>query len=438
MSFINSINLPALLDKLNKAEQSIYLVMPGIDDEVAGWLIHLKKEKKISINVCVDNDEAVIRNGYGDAVSIDNLLMNNISVRQSGGNRISFMVTDSQGYLLFPESRILSESILSEKPIGTNALTLDPFTITRLVNHFFSPQNPEEKLHLLERFTESFDQQHIWLQQLNNEIDNGVISVSEDFNKTTFEKTKESLKKIPPTEPDLQRRIRTYTTKVQFVELKFSGINLKARTINIPKTAIPINNEELKNLLFTKMKLFQNIEENESLKIFSELKKKVEVLRDDYLKSITCREGKSIIQVEMKEAFRARLEKIKNEIKEINKDLPDILEKASMPSKNLIVAESIKFYSANPAKLPSEIAQYKDNALREKKLKEYVEQMVSNIFPKTSKLIEKITLKDYYYDLTFQDFSDDNFIKELQKKEIVKEDDIKDIVEMKNAFSERR
>ena len=35
-----------------------------------------------------------------------------------------------------------------------------------------------------------------------------------------------------------------------------------------------------------------------------ELKRKIELLRDDYLKPITCREGKSLIEVDKKEAFK--------------------------------------------------------------------------------------------------------------------------------------
>jgi hypothetical protein len=59
-------------------------------------------------------------------------------------------------------------------------------------------------------------------------------------------------------------------------------------------------------------------------------------------------------------------------------------------------------------------------------------------FPKTEKLIEQISLSDYYYDLTFQDFSDDKLIQELKKKQIIKDEDIKGIVDMKNAFAEKK
>lgn len=138
----------------------------------------------------------------------------------------------------------------------------------------------------------------------------------------------------------------------------------------------------------------------------------------------------------MKEAFKTGIEEVKKETQEINKKMPDIIENAILETKDLIKAELLNFFRAN---LPDSVKQYDDASLKERKLYEFVDRIVYRIpFPKTEKLIEKISLNDYYYDLTFQDFSDDKFIQELKKKEILKAVDVKGIVEMKNAFAERR
>ncbi len=431
MMFIDCINWHSLFNKINVAKSNIYIVLPGIDEELAELLIRIIKEKPVLINVCIDNSEDAIRNGYGEANGIDKLIQNKIAVKESKGNRISFIIVDNNGFILFPESRIFTDD-----PIGPNAMELDAFNCTRLIAHYFPPENILEKEKLQERFDVSFEQQKNWLDTLTNEITEGTSHVTEDFNTQKFVAIREALKKNPPIEPDLQRQIKTYTAKVQFVELKFSGINLQSRTISIPKDALPINNKELKKILQTKMKLFQDIEGNKDFAIFGELKRKVEVLRDNYLKPITCREGKSLIQSELKEAFKGRLQKIKNEIQEINKQLPDILETATLKTKDLIKAELLNFFKAN---VPEEIKQYNDAVIKDRKLIEYVDRLVYRIpFPKTEKLIEKISLSDYYYDLTFQDFSDDKLIQELKKKQIMKDEDIKGIVDMKNAFAEKK
>jgi hypothetical protein len=432
MAFVQTLFWKTVVDLISTAKNITYVALPSIDEELSDLLVSLKRDRNVVIKVCVDNSEDAIRNGYGEAKGIDNLINNEIILKESKGNRVSFIIIDSKGFVLFPESRIFSAH-----PTGPNAIELDAFTISRLIAYYFPPENIFEKEQLQERFESSFEAQKTWLNKINSEIeDQKGRNITTDFREDAYAKTKEALTKIPPIEPDLQRRIKTYTAKVQFVELKFSGINLQARTINIPKDAIPINNAELKNLLLTKMKLFQNMGADKGFAVFGQLKKKVEVLREDYLKPITCREGKSLIQVEMKEAFKGRLQKIKQEIQDINKQLPDILETATLQTKDLIKAELLNFFRLNQ---PDEIKQYNDSTVRERKLIEFVDRIVYRIpFPKTKKLIEKISLNDYYYDLTFQDFSDDKLIQELQKKDIMKDEDFKGIVEMKNAFAEKR
>ena len=430
--FIDSINWHSLFNKINASKNCIYIVLPGIDEVLAQLLIDIKKECRVLIQVCIDNSEDTIRNGYGDAKGIDNLIENGINIRESKGNRVSFIIIDNSGYILFPESRIFSE-----EPAGPNALELDAFTITRLLAYYFPPVDDKEREDLDVRFSNSIEMQTQWMHTVRNEVFNDPPSkVTDDFRKDKHTETKMSLIKNPPISPNLQRQIKTYTAKIQFVELKFTGINMQSRSISIPKDAIPINNEELKKLLQTKMKLFQNFESNTGFEVLTQLKKKEELLREDYLTTITCRQGKSIILVEMKGAFEGRLEKIKQEIQDINKQLPDLLETAILETKDIINAELLSFFKLNR---PKEIQQYSNPEIVERKLKEYVADIIRGIhFPKTEKLIENISLKEYYYDLTFQDFSDDSLIEEFKKKNILKDADIKGIVEMKNAFEEKK
>lgn len=430
--FIDSINWHSLFNKINASNSCIYIVLPGIDEVLAQLLIDIKKEGRVLIQVCIDNSEDVIRNGYGDAKGIDNLIENGVNIRESKGNRVSFIIIDNSGYILFPESRIFSE-----EPAGPNALELDAFTITRLLAYYFPAVDDKEREDLDVRFSNSIEMQTQWMHTVRNEVFNDPPpKATDDFRKDKHSETKAALIKNPPIAPNLQRQIKTYTAKIQFVELKFTGINMQSRSISIPKDVIPINNEELKKLLQTKMKLFQNFESNTGFEVLTQLKKKEELLRDDYLTTITCRQGKSIILVEMKGAFEGRLEKIKQEIQDINKQLPDLLETAILETKDIINAELLSFFKLNR---PKELQQYSKTEIVERKLKEYVADIIRAIhFPKTEKLIENISLKEYYYDLTFQDFSDDSLIEEFKKKNILKDADIKGIVEMKNAFEEKQ
>ena len=430
MAFVQTVFWHTMVEKISDAKNSVHIALPSIDEPLSDLLVTLK-QKNVQVNVCIDNSEEAIRNGYGDEKAIDNLIENKIALRESIGNKISFIIIDNVGLIIFPESRIFSND-----PNGTNAIELDAFTITRLIAHFFPPENNYEKEKLKERFDESYEAQKDWIDKLTSEVNEGVVAETNHFKVECYNKAKESFKINPPISPDLERQIKTYTAKIQFVELKFTGINLESRTIKIPKDAIPIDDGDLKDLLFTKIKLFQNLESNKGFDVFRLLKKKIELLRDDYLKPITCREGKSLIQIEKKEKFKDCLEKLKIEIQDLNKHLPDILETAIFETKDLIKQELLIFYNSKP---PKEIEQFNVPSIKDRKLNEYVDSIVYGIhFPKTEKLIENLSLRAFYYDLTFQDFSDVTFIQELSKKEIMRDEEIEGIVEMKNAFEERK
>ena len=136
-----NIDFPNFVDEVFKATEHLYLSLPSIDDEMADALILAKNQKpSISINVVVDNSEESIRNGFGDIEGIDKLLKSNIHIRQSDGNLISFIISDSIGYFLFPHSRIFID-----KAKGTNAFRISPSSILLLKKFFFPNETTTDK-----------------------------------------------------------------------------------------------------------------------------------------------------------------------------------------------------------------------------------------------------------------------------------------------------
>src|SRR5687767_13897788 len=106
MAFVQTLYWKTIVDKISEATTAIYLTLPSVDEELADLLVTLKRDKKVSIKVCVDNSEDAIRNGYGEAKGIDSLISNEIVIRESRGNRVSFIIIDNFGFIIFPESRI--------------------------------------------------------------------------------------------------------------------------------------------------------------------------------------------------------------------------------------------------------------------------------------------------------------------------------------------
>lgn len=432
MSFITTIFWHTLVDILSDAKESIYITLPSIDEELAECLVSLKAKKSININVCVDNSEDVIRNGMGEEKGIDLLALRGISLKECSGNRISFIIVDEIGFLFFPESRIFSD-----RPTGPNAIEIDAFTITRLLAYYFPPGDDEERETLDERFSNSIEMQKEWMHKIRNEVFNDPPQIiTEDFNKDKYSKTKESLLKNPPIEPDLQRRIKTYNAKVQLAELRFSGGRIQNMLVEFPKKGLPIQDERLKDLLKSRIKLINNddfLKENKSIE---SLQTRVENLRKNYLIPLTHRESKSILKKEQKTAFLKDLAEIEKSIQEVNQSLPAIVIKAMDETKVLVKNNLQEFFDAYPTK---EQKAFTEPSVRKYQIESDITKIIASIkFPPLQKLTQHFSLKVNFYDLTWDDFKDKELLEEFGKKKILSSNDIKEIVDLKDALEAKK
>lgn len=423
-----NINFPKFVEEVFKASENLYLSLPSIDEEMAEALILVKQQKpSIIINVVIDNSEESIRNGFGDIDGIDKLLKNNIQISQSDNNLISFIISDKIGYFLFPQSRIFID-----KSKGTNAFRIDPVSIMLLKQYFF----PNETITNEFEQTAIIGDANIHFKEAFKELTSMNQSSVSEFDNKKHEENKHNLKINPPNPPDLQRQINTYSAKIQFVELKFSGGNLENKIAQLPQKAIPINSTELKNLLQTRIKMFQDIDKNSDYKKLIDFKEKVEKLRKDFLKPVTCRPGKSIIQVDIKEKFIEEINKLKKETETLNKSLTTMLEEGKLNTLDLLKKELKVFFLANE---PDDLKNINRPDIKERKLEDIINSITASVkFPEISKLIEKISLTELFYDLTWNDFKDEKLLKEFKDKKIMKSDDIESIVKMKDAFETKK
>lgn len=425
MKLIDKIDYPKFIDEVLRATHHLYLSLPSIDDEIAEVLI--RKANEITIKVLIDNSEEAIRNGFGEITGIEKLIQSKIQIFQSEGNLVSFIISDDVGYFLFPQSKIFLE-----KAKGSNAFKIDPVTIQLLIQHFFPTEKQTDENKFSQAATIGDSIKHFETAFQENSLN---VSVSQ-FDNEKYEGIKKKLKVNPPLSPNLQRQINTYTAKIQFVELKFSGGNLENRIAQLPKKAIPINSDELKNLLLTRIKMFQDISKNPDYQKFQELKDKIEKLRKDFLTPITCRQGKSIIKMEMKEKFIEELSKLKEETKKLNEVLTTMLEEGKLNTVDLLRAELRKFFNANE---PQELKDINKPDIKQRKLDSIINTIVSSVkFPEVHTLIDKIFLSELFYDLTWNDFKDEKLHKEFAEKKIMVGDDIDSIVKMKDAFEAKQ
>jgi len=424
--FIESIDVSNFGCLINAAKNNIFISIPNVHEELSTELLNAKKRVS-NIKVIVDCSENSFRNGYGNANAVDRLREAGIEVLESQNNRFSFIISDEKGYFVFLESRIFAH-----EDVGNNAVKMDPITRLHLISYFFSSENPDEVNEQVQKdLSESSKKIVEYLDETINDIKNPKTQITvQPINEEKFQKIKENLKKNPPLHPDLQRQINTYTAKIQFAELNFKGSNLHVKKITIPPKAMPFKDEEIKKALETKMRLFENLDSKDEFKEFFSVKDKIEDIRKKYCTPITSRK-KSVISVENKQDFISEIDKTKKDIDKLNKIISQHLDAEILSSKERIQGELMRFLNENP---PEEIKNYQLDLFR-RKTKDIVSQILNSIkYPEPSTLIKKMSLKVNFYDLTFEDFKDDEFLKELKDRELMAEGEINDIVSFREAF----
>lgn len=421
--FISVLKYNELIELMLSAEKLIILSAVSLHDDLAIPLIEAYK-RDVAVNVVIDIDEDNIRNGFGEISSVEKLEENGVKVDQVDGNLISFIIVDDVGYFLFQQSKQFLEDTK-----GPNAVLMDDIIRTKLIAFYYQPEHEDD--FLVKDVASNIDITKS-LEELNDldYLSYQSSLIIKDLDHHRLEGIKKNLKLNPPLQPDLKRRINTYTTKVQFVELRFIKSNFSTKKIPLPKDALPFRDAKLKNAIESKLNLFENLDDNKDFKNFREIKDEEEVIRGKYLVPVKCRK-KSLLKVIEKENFLANLMSIQEKIKKYKNAGLQELERAMLNRKNVIKKELTEFLRVNP---PSEYSNY-DESLLFDKLDDDIQKIVSRLkFPSAKSLITGLEIKYNFYDLTFEDFRDEELIEEFREKEILKSEELDDIVSIKEAF----
>ena len=100
-----------------------------------------------------------------------------------------------------------------------------------------------------------------------------------------------------------------------------------------------------------------------------------------------------------------------------------------------IKLQLFEFFKEN---IPDNLKEYKGDLLHRSIERETVKVISRIKFPAPEMILNKMRLTVRFYDLTYEDFKDDELIKEFKKKEIMEKKDINDIVEFNRAYAEKK
>lgn len=425
-----SLSYKSMVDLIFKAQRRIYLALPSVHSELADALVERSKLGNVDIRVVIALSEDNIRNGYGDLKAVEVFNQNGITLLDSDDSLVSFIICDDVGYYVFPQSRIFSAG-----DAGLNAVVIDPVSIVRIIHHFFPSTGTDEMEKLEAMMNEAINLTVDYCQTASNDIQRDAPDLAvKPINATKYHIIKENIERNPPKDPDLLREIKIYSSRIQFVEMVFEGANLHQAKVDYPAHALPFHDEKLKALLDAKIHVFSKLLENKGFSEFAEFRNEVEQVRREFLHAIGSRK-KGVLDLRRKSEFEQEIARLNKKAKELNTTLIVLLQKEILDAKKRIRAELGRFLRVNPTTALKAFRDQED--LFEESVNDVVETILRSIrYPNPEKLAKKITLTVHYYDVTFDDFQDEKFLEELEKKQIMEKGDISGIVRISKAYED--
>ncbi|MBC7391154.1 MAG: hypothetical protein H7329_18250 [Opitutaceae bacterium] len=247
----------------------------------------------------------------------------------------------------------------------------------------------------------------------------------------TFKKVKVAITTNPPEEPDLKRRINTYSTLFQYMEIHFEGANIQSATVTIPTKALPFKDEELKKRMKTKYNLFTKEQTNKWQSLL-DIKQQVEDLRKEFLTPCKLKRTRSILKKERRNEFILKFEKLKKESEENIKIIIGDVQQEIQKSKLVLKDELTTFIKENE---PKEIKVILDMEVKNTMIEEYVQNAIASAkIPTALHLIDKIKLEKQDAEFTVDDLSDQEFLDWFKEKNLITAADENELAKFTKAF----
>jgi len=420
---VQTLDHRAIVDLILEADQHLCFCAPNLFEETAQALSEAAKGG-VNTQVILDPTEEAYRHGFGSIEAIDILQAAGVDVRQHVDSMVSFIISDDTGYFLFPESRIFDEM-----GSGPNAVRMDPLMRIELISYYFPAQtsaDQEERKAQFNRATEQMADEGLSRikEALETEQDREQVETLDD---ETVQSIRDALDKNPPVSPDIRRVLNVYNTKLQFAEITFKGSGLKRRTVSIPSEALPFEDEELKDKLETRMRLFKGI----SFDRLDELKDKLTDIRDRYTHTVASR-GKRVFRTREKADMVGELETLSGRVEALRQDMLNRVADEILNAQDRLEQALTEILRENPPE-EMQLDLYGDSTVS-RRIEREASGIISRVrFPQPEELVDNLDVEWYFYDLTWEDFKNQKFIKELKEADIIEAEDADELRSLKQA-----
>ncbi len=422
MDYFKSLAINDLVELITSTKKNLFICLPSMHSEMVDAIADLKHQENFDdderhVSVIIDFDAQTFRQGYGDFDAVSKLMNLDVDVKNLKDNRISFIISDCEGYYVFVESR----SLIPADKETINAVRIDPVSIVQLKKYFFAENT--NNLDLKDELANAIIEESKKLENAEGLLQSNQANTV-PIKEVEKKEVEDDIRSNPPLNPDYKRVVDTYSHNFQYVKLRFDGANIKSRKINIPSKALPIKDHNFLNRLETKLNLFNAEKDLEQFEEIENVKADVERVRKKYLHKVKSRE-ESILKGTNKESFKEEISALermltKNRQKTINQIDSRILE-----TKEDLLIDLESFFNENPDQTSGNANLFgKDAEFIKRKSKDDATRIIFNIkWPTADELLGKMKIITHFSDITFEDLQNEEFIQEMFDNDLIEEKD---------------
>lgn len=421
---IQKLTWETLRTRLISAKRQIVMIIPSVHEE---WFNAIKENPNLGVlkmKFCIENDEMAERSGYGKLAIVEELNNLGAELKELPRLRATFIQIDDQAYSIFIESRIISADMDCY-----NAIQIDEAMASSIMHQFFpiTSSIPNiEGSNVQESVTDFEDNPStgVPIHEINHSLP------VRQLNYDKLQVNINNLRQNPPDPPDLKRKIQYYSTKFLFVNMSVEGMRILSSTIHVPKGLFPFKDQKILDNLNTKLKLFQPTDKKLMNK-WKEIEKLPNDLRKEFLTSCSLRPTMSILHRKNKVTFENEIEQLNKKLKIETFKLVNIIQESIEQMLSRFKLELMELYR----KYPPDSYSWAEPENLEKLFQRDIDRIIGQMqIPDANSLIEKLNVKCHYYDLTYHDLLDEEFLGWCWEAGIISSSDEHELAEFKTAF----
>lgn len=376
-TYFKSLGIKEVISFIESAQKQVVLTIPSLDENITKAILASSIK---NIHVIVSKNDVLGNRTSDHANCLQALVSGGIVVRYDDNLGLGVLLVD--------------DNIIIFSPLETKQAAMNAFK-----------PSTQETTNLM-KLIQAQIVQKVVPEQEKPEIGKNVLTPQdiEVAQKESIQiKQQESFKKIQ-------------TFNMVFVELEVRGINIKNRTITIPKELISDKgkSEELKKILESKAHIIGNKEKIE--KYTFQIDKLVKDLRSNYLVSI--KGYGTVLSSSLQEKFDEDVKTTQEKIDKLYEKAKEILKVEQSKTVKTLTDYFFKTLKTNPPMIFLKYLTLLDN--KEKALKEWIEDRLNTEIGKAFE--DTIKIKVIYKNLSERLLDDKDFIAELQNAKLLAKD----------------